>query len=159
MGVLGQQLSSADVQNVAWALGSMYYMPPAGWLQCLVDGTAERLERLQWPALVYVLWAYGKFGHAPAGAYMERVLEVGLGSLHLLVAHKWWRYCGLLLVLTSLRQPTCPPFTSTANLSPVLSPAVLMPSTPACAQVLCPGLLGRRAHPRQGPPSYPQLEP
>lgn len=82
VGVLGQQveqLSSADVQNVAWALGSMYYMPPAGWLQRLEDGTVGRLEQLQWPALLYVLWAYGKFGHAPSGAYMERVLEVGRG--------------------------------------------------------------------------------
>ncbi len=83
VGLLGQQvqqLSSADIQNVAWALGSMYYMPPAGWLQRLEDGTAGRLERLQWPALLYVLWAYGKFGHAPSGAYMERVLEVGRGT-------------------------------------------------------------------------------
>ncbi|GLI70652.1 hypothetical protein VaNZ11_015588 [Volvox africanus] len=67
--------TSADLQNITWALVSLDFPPPAGWLRQYELATQPRLPYLSGAALLYSLWAYGKFGHAPSDSYMEAALQ------------------------------------------------------------------------------------
>ncbi|GIL42453.1 hypothetical protein Vafri_421 [Volvox africanus] len=67
--------TSADLQNITWALVTLDFPPPAGWLRQYELATQPRLPYLSGAALLYSLWAYGKFGHAPSDSYMEAALQ------------------------------------------------------------------------------------
>ncbi|KAG2495758.1 hypothetical protein HYH03_006007 [Edaphochlamys debaryana] len=121
LGHVLHRCNGKDLQHSMWALASMGFPPPSGWLARFEAATAFRLlpgpdvgpigasragggraarrppaeqpqkaqhgrrsrqavEVLEPPAVLYGLWACGKFGHAPAGAYVEAALEALLPS-------------------------------------------------------------------------------